>query len=301
MRKRATRMSGAVLLCAGIMAVLAGGAGRAVANSSARAAISAATADDSAMAQADQGFEAAVGAGAKAALDKLLDAGFSWTDVDGRTLTRAAALAELPEPLIDGAGAGPGRVTGHTYGDVALVRVDDGLAHVLRVWVRRPAGWKLMVYQEVRSLATPPTVTPGTGKDCENPCRNVLYQPKNEAERGVVASYMGLETASVGHDAPNWGPHVAEEFVAASSYSNKLLTKPERMADLAKSQMAGLAPTPVVTMRLVDFGNTVVMASKQQPDKGKPLHITRVWTKRDGNWVIVVAFQTAIQAESGRS
>ena len=117
-----------------------------------------------------------------------------------------------------------------------------------------------------------------------------MYQPKNEAERGVIASYMGLETASVGHDAPNWGPHVAEEFVAASSYSNKLLTKTERMADLAKSQMAGLAPTPVVTMRLVDFGDTVVMLSKQQPDKGKPLHITRVWTKRDGNWVIVVAF-----------
>ena len=229
----------------------------------------------------------------------MLDADFSWTDVDGRTLTRAAALAELPKPLINGVGGG--RVTGHTYGDVALVRVDDGLAHVLRVWVRRPAGWKLMVYQEVRSLAAPPTVTPGPGKDCENPCRNVLYQPKNEAERGVIASYMGLETASVGHDAPNWGPHVAEEFVAASSYSNKLLTKTERMADLAKSQMAGLAPTPVVTMRLVDFGDTVVMLSKQQPDKGKPLHITRVWTKRDGNWVIVVAFQTAIQAESGRS
>ena len=114
------------------------------------------------MAQADQAFERAVGAGDKAALGKVLDAGFSWTDVDGRTLTRAAALAELPKPLIEGVGGG--QVTAHTYGDVALVRVDDGLAHVLRVWVRRPAGWELMVYQEVRSLAAPPTVTPGPGK-----------------------------------------------------------------------------------------------------------------------------------------
>ena len=219
-----------------------------------------------------------------------------WT---AETLTRAEALQELPKPLTNGGGSAP--ITAHVYGEVALVRTDDGLAHVLRVWVKRPAGWKAMVYQEVRSLAAPPTVTPGPGSDCENPCRNVLYQPKNEAERGVIASYMGLETASVGHDAPNWGPHVAEEFVAASSYSNKLLTKEERMAELAKSQMAGLALTPVVTMKLVDFGDTVVMLSKQQPDKGKPLHITRVWTKRDGNWVIVVAFQTAIQAESGKS
>jgi len=292
MRKPVMRILGAVVLCAGIGAALVGGAG-------ARPATAAAAGDDSAVAQADQAFVTAAGARDAAALGQLLDADFSWTDVDGRTLTRAAALRELPKPMING--VGDGHITAHTYGDVALVRVDDGLAHVLRVWVKRPAGWKAMVYQEVRSLAAPPTVTPGPGKDCENPCRNVLYEPKNEAERGVITSYMGLETASVGHDAPKWGPHVAEEFAAASSYSNKLLTKEERMADLAKSQMAGLAPTPVVTMKLVDFGDTVVMLSKQQPDKGKPLHITRVWTKRDGNWVIVVAFQTAIQAESGKS
>ena len=291
MRQLAMRMLGAVLLCAGIMAALIAGAG-------ARAAVAAAG-DDAAVAQADQGFVAAVGAGDKAAVGKVLDGDFSWTDVDGRTLTRAAALRALPKLLTSGGGGA--QITAHTYGDVALVRTDDGLAHVLRVWAKRPAGWRLMVYQEVRSLAAPPTSTPGPGSDCENPCKDVLYQPKNEAERGVIASYMGLETASVGHDAPNWGPHAAEEFVAASSYSNKLLTKTERMADLAKSQMAGVAPTPVVTMRLVDFGDTVVMLSKQQPDKGKPLHITRVWTKRDGKWVIVVAFQTAIQAESGRS
>lgn len=291
MRRPMMRMLGAALLCVGIVAVVVGGAG-------ARPA-AAAAGDDSAVAQADQAFAAAVGARDKTALGKLLDADFSWTDVDGRTLTRGALLQDVPKPLINGAGAG--RVTAHMYGDVALVRTDDGLAHALRVWVKRPAGWKALVYQEVISLAAPPTSTPGPGQDCENPCKNVLYQPKNQVERGVITSYMGLETASVGHDAPHWGPHVAEEFVAVSSYSNKMLTREERMAELAKSQMSGLAPTPVVTMHLTDFGDTVVMQSKQQPDKGKPLHITRVWTKRDGNWVIVVAFQTAIQAESGKS
>jgi len=290
MRKAMVRMLGAVVMCAGIMAALVGGA---------RARPAAAAGDDSAVAQADKAFVAAAVAGDKAGLEKLLDAEFSWTDVDGRTLTRGALLQDVPKPLTSGGGGA--QVTAHTYGDIALVRTDDGLVHVLRVWVKRPAGWKAMVYQEVRSLAAPPTSTPGPGKDCENPCKNVLYHPKNETERAVLSSYMGLETASVGHDAPHWGPHVAEEFVAASSYSNKLLTKEERMAELAKSQMSGLAPTPVVSMHLTDFGDTVLMQSKQQPDKGKPLHITRVWTKRDGNWVIVVAFQTAIQTESGRS
>jgi hypothetical protein len=255
-------------------------------------------ADDDAVAQADQALLVALTKGDKAAANKLLDANFQWTDVDGKTSGGAQGLPEIRKLLTSG---GSARATARTYGDLATVRVDDGLSHVLRVWVKRPAGWKLIVYQEVRSLAAPPTTTPGPPQGCENPCRNVLYQPKNDVERGVIASYMGLETASVGHDAPSWGPHVAEEFVAASSYSNKLLMKEERMAELAKSQMSGLAPTPVVTMNLTDFGDTVLMQSKQQPEKGKPLHITRVWTRRDGMWVIVLAFQTAIQSQPAKS
>ncbi len=254
--------------------------------------------EDSAPLQADQAFVAAIAKGDTGATNNLLDANFQWTSVDGKTIAGSKGLQEIPKWLPT---SGSAQVTSHTYGDVATMRVDDGLAHVLRVWVKRPTGWKLMVYQEVRSLAAPPTTTPGPGQDCENPCRNVLYQPKNDVERGVITSYMGLETSSVGHDPVHWGPHVADEFVAASSYSNKLLTKPERMEELGRSQMSGLAPTPVVTMHLTDFGDTVVMESKQQPDKGKPLHITRVWTKRDGNWVIVLAFQTAIQSDPAKS
>ena len=52
---------------------------------------------------------------------------------------------------------------------MALVRTDDGLAHVLRVWVKRPAGWKAMVYQEVRSLAAPPTLDAGRGERLREP------------------------------------------------------------------------------------------------------------------------------------
>ena len=177
------------------------------------------------------------------------------------------------------------------------MRADDGLAHVLRAFkVKRPAGWKLMVYQEVRSLAAPPTTTPGPGQDCQNPLPRCFVSGRRTTSSAAwITSYMGLETASVGHDPVHWGPHVAfDEFVAASSYSNKLLTKPERMEELwTQRQMSGLAPTPVVTMHLTDFGDTVVDGiQKQQPfDKGKPLHITRVWTKRNGNWVIVLAFR----------
>ena len=75
MRKPVMRILGAVVLCAGIMVALVGGAG-------ARAA--AAAGDDSAVLQADQAFVAAVRTTDRAALGQLLDADFSWTDVDGR-------------------------------------------------------------------------------------------------------------------------------------------------------------------------------------------------------------------------
>ena len=62
-----------------------------------------------------------------------------------------------------------------------------------------------MGYEEVVSLNAPPTVTPGTGKSCENPCKPLPYTQKNKTERGVIASYRGLETASVGHGHSAWG------------------------------------------------------------------------------------------------
>src|ERR1035437_8447790 len=90
-------------------------------------------------------------------------------------------------------------------------------AHVLRVWVKRSEGWKAIVYQEVMSLDTAPTLTPGAGKDCENPCKTVAYTPRNETERQVVAAYSKLETAAMAHNSAVFATLVADEFVAASS------------------------------------------------------------------------------------
>lgn len=242
---------------------------------------------------ADRKWVAAAGKSDKDALTPLLDADFTWTDVSGKTLDRAA-VSQKP-PVVPVSNDKNARVIEYTYGDVAAVQVSSGTMHVLRVWVKRPAGWRLLAYQEVKSLSVPPTVTPGTGSVCENPCKTLPYQPKNADEKGVVESYMGLETASVGHDAKQWDAHTAAEFLAASSNSNKLLDKPTRLAELRKANMSGLAPTPMLSTRLFDFPGAVVMISTHRPDKGKDLHITRVWVKRGGTWVATLSYQTAIQ------
>jgi hypothetical protein len=39
----------------------------------------------------------------------------------------------------------------------------------------------------------------------------------------------------------------------------------------------------------------MVMISRQQPERGLPLHVTRVWFKRNGTWLEAYSYQTTIQ------
>ena len=61
------------------------------------------------------------------------------------------------------------QVKPYTYGEIGDVQTNLGRDHVLRVWVKRPGGWKAIAYQEVRSLDVPPAFAPGAGKDLRKP------------------------------------------------------------------------------------------------------------------------------------
>ncbi len=251
---------------------------------------------DSALTRADRAFVQAVAKADKAALDTLLDGDFTWTDVDGKTAAKAQVLTDLPKIVI--ANEQGAERKEYSYGEIGDVQVNFGRAHALRVWVKRAAGWKAMVYQEVTSLDAPPSFAPGAGKDCDNPCKTVAYTPQNETERQVIAAYSKLETAAMAHNSAVFTTMVGDEFVAASSNSNKLYDKRGRLEDFAHSRMGGVAPTPLVSARLLDFGDAVLMRSEHRPDRGKPLHVTRVWVKRNGSWVETLSFQTSVKAGS---
>src|SRR5580704_4462512 len=133
--------------------------------------VSAWGAGDPAMVQADHAFVQAVATANKTALEPLLDADFTWIDFAGKIATKAAALENLPEVAI--AKEQDAERKEYSYGEIGDVQVNLGRAHVLRVWVKRAAGWKALIYQEVMSLAAPPSFAPGTGKECENPCKTV--------------------------------------------------------------------------------------------------------------------------------
>ena len=252
---------------------------------------------DPAMLQADRAFVQAVAKADKPALEKLLDADFTWTDSEGRTYTKAQVLQNPPKPAI--ANETAAQIKEYTYRELGDVQANAGRAHALRVWVKRPAGWKAIVYQEVMSLDAPPSATPGAGKDCENPCKAIAYTPKNETERQVATAYSKLETAAMAHNSAVFATLVGDEFIAASSNSNKIYDKRGRMEDFDHSKMAGVAPTPLMSARMFDFDGAVLMTSEHTPDRGRPLHVTRVWVKRNGNWMETLSYQTSIKAAAG--
>jgi hypothetical protein len=248
--------------------------------------------EDPGMLQADRAFVQAVAKADLPGLGKLMDTDFLWIESDGKALTKTQVLQTLPKPGI--ADQSAAQLKNYTYDDVGDVQADLGGVHTLRVWVRRPIGWRAIVYQEVLSLDAPPSFAPGAGKDCQNPCKSVSYEPKNEVEKQVVSAYERLETAAMAHDSARFSTLVADEFVAASSNSNKVYDKRGRMEDFDHAKMAGVAPTPLASARMFDFKEAVIMTSFHRPDHGKPLRVTRVWVNRDGNWLETLSYQTSV-------
>ena len=249
---------------------------------------------------ADRTFVDAIARGDSKTASALLDSDFTWTTTDGRTSGRAALANAMPKPAI--ANEAGVQTAAYDYGTVDVVEVNTGKLHTLRVWVKRPAGWRLLVYQEVRSLDAAPAAAapPAQGSKCENPCGAVPYTPKSTVERDVMKAYTSLEEAAVGGNARAWSEVAADEIALVSSNSDRMFDKPTRAAAIGRAQLGSVRPTKLLTARLFEFGDTVVMTSQHQADSGQLLHITRVWVKRDGRWQETLSYQTAVRAPNTR-
>src|SRR6266571_2608613 len=260
-----------------------------------------AAADEPSVLQADREFVQAAAKGDSTSVAKLLDADFTWTDADGKTLSRAEVLNAFPKPALGNeAGAQQRR---QTRSQVEAVMADRDKIHVLRLWVKRGSVWRLLVYHEV-ALARQEASPHSSGvTDCENPCKTLPYQPKNEAEQAIIASWQALETGVTNHDSAAWSPQIAEEFTMLSSTNDHPLTKADRIAtlNLQKQTGRGTAPAPLVSAEMFDFGDSVVMTCLHQPYTGKPVHVTRLWIKREGKWILSISYQTTIQAAPAKT
>ena len=273
-----TRVILAALVCSGVFAAAASG-------------YAAGIADEPTAVQADHAFVEAVGKADTRAFDRLLDADFTWIDSNGVSRSKAQVLENLPALK-----NGEVEIQARDYGRAAVVRANRGRVQVLRVWVKRPEAWRLVLYQEVTLAAQPERVATGSS-DCENPCRTIPFEPKTESERAAIASWQGVMKAMANNDAEAYAPLIADEFTATDTHHTAALNKSERIAQINKQKQTrtNAAPPPLLSARMFDFGETVMMIAREQRAEAKPYFNTRMWVQRDGRWQMLFSFNTRIE------
>jgi hypothetical protein len=250
--------------------------------------------DDRSVLQADHALMQAFASADKGAVDRLLDAEFCWIDSNGQRLSRAQVLENLPAPANADV-----EVQERTYGEAAVVRANRGRVQVVRVWVKRASGWKALLYQEVTlALKSEPPVTNGAGaNECVNPCKNIPLQTETPSEKEVIALWQGVMSAMAANDADAYAPFVADEFTATDTHHDRAYTKADRIAQIQKQKQAGAHATPpdLISARMFDFGETVLMIAREQRTNAKAYFNSRMWVKRDDRWQMLFSMNTRIE------
>ena len=224
----------------------------------------------------------------------VLDNNFTWTESSGKTRNKSEILGAIRSKQL--LAVETGRLVAHVHGQVGIVQESSAKIYVLRIWIKRGTRWSLLIYQAVAIGA--PASAASDHETCDNPCSTVPFHPRNEDERDVIHTYQAVERAVTAHDSAAWGSHIADEFFAVTSNSDRPLDKSTRMAGLDNQKVAGIAPFPLESARMLEFGDTMIMTSRQKPLRGVPLHVTRVWFKRNGAWLEAYSYQTTIQVDS---
>jgi hypothetical protein len=250
--------------------------------------------DEEAALQADQALFQAIARADATAVRRALDGRLAWTDAQGKTLTKKEVKHLLPKPA-DLTGA---ETKVRLYGRVAIITSNRDNDYIMRIWAKRARGWRAVVYQEVMvppAAEVTAAVTPAV-KDCENPCKTLPLKPRSPDERGLIESWQALETAVAAGKGADWAPHAAEEFMVVGP--NRVQSKEQRLEAVSR---AASTPSPLVSAKLYDFDDGIVMVAEHQPAAGKPIHVTRFFAKRDGVWQLVISYQTAVQDASAQA
>jgi len=294
------RLRNAMVMVATLsMGLLAFASGRA-------AAAQAAAADDERLPiQADRALSGALEKADMAAAGQLLDAGFTWTNTEGKSQTKEETLGNLPAFV--SANRGDADVQTHLYGQMATVLGSHHNARFVRVWVKRPAGWREFleletpIREQVAASATQTlTGAPASQGDCENPCRTVPYKPITAMDKAILATWQGTKMEEWHPDssyAAYNADHTADEFLGISS---TLIHNKSEVLETSQKQMKtgmGAPGDPVEFMEIVDFGaNAGLMIARNIPLRGgKPSYSVRVWVFRENRWQLALTQGTRIE------
>ena len=262
--------------------------------------------ENAAAVKAEHAWSEARAKGDQSVVDKLADAEFTWTDRTGKTHSKTEALAGLSaadsEPDTDFSSMNEGKVV--LFRGIHKIAGQPVSVRFVRVWVERPDGWKLMVYQETTKAEKTPEKRSGFGAPsdggpvlCDNPCENIPYKPTDPGAQEIARMWQNVEKTVLTNDVDAWIPNFTDDFVFVTPDGGPPLNKADRVTmikDLKRSNTT-LIPAEVVSMQVWVFGDAAVMRSEHKSHRGKTLHITRVFTKSSGHWQIAFGQQTVIE------
>src|SRR5258708_32894382 len=173
-----------------------------------------------------------------------------------------------------------------TDGRAAVVRSKRGKVPDLSTWVKRPSGWGVVLYQEVTMVAKsePPPAAEAGANACINPCKTIPFQPETPSEREAIASWQGVMQAMASNDADAYAPLIAGEFTATDTHHDRAYTKADRISQINFQKLAGARSVPpaLVSARMFDFGDTVMIIAREQRANANAYFNTRMWVKREG-------------------
>ena len=254
--------------------------------------------------QADHILAEALASGDKKGVAALLDERFQWVEANGRMHTKAQVLDDLVQFAADNEGALDVR-TVDLLGQVERVL---GIHHNQRfahVWVKNPAGWQAFVYLNIPIPAerpenmAPPNPPTEADKVCENPCKTLPYKPESVAQEGAMAAWFHLKNDEWHPNPEDWAAHADDYHETLTPRSD--IPKLQHVEELAEErklygESGGSGGSSVLSMRMFDFGNVVIMEAFQgRNPSAKPTSWNlRLFLNRGDGWKIVLSAQTNI-------
>ena len=249
--------------------------------------------------QADRALGAAFEKGDSAAVNKLLDAEFTWIDTDGIMYERPDALRAGLKPLVPN--ASDVKTIEHKYADGKVVWVQNNLGNkwAAHIWVQRPAGWRLLHANEIATRPADPiaNVRPDYAVPCINPCKEVPYKPISASEQAALAAWQDQEGANgPGHH----DMHIGDNVVVISSTTTT--PRPSATApgptpvNPAAANRPPVGAAPALWVRTWDFGDAVVAIMIQPTYGGKAYWSSRIFGNHNGFWKMEESYHTTIQA-----
>jgi len=255
---------------------------------------------------ADHSLTVAINKVDQPGVEKLLDPEFSWTDRTGKTRSKSEILPALAS-LASESDAGVKIIDA---GQVVLIHGNHSIpsqnasVRFIRVWVKRPHAWQLLVYQETNKAEKNPEKRSGFGAPsngqpvaCENPCKTVPYKPDTAAEQEVVSMWQAVERTVLTNDVEAWTPNFTGDFIFVTPDGGAPLNKADRVTMITELRRTNttLIPAEVTSMKVWVLGDAAVMRSEHKPLHGKVLHVTRLFEKHNNHWQIAFGQQTWVE------